>query len=347
MANVEIDLSLFVKKIKSQKWTIVKWAIFGSIIGVVIGFSMPKEYASTVVLAPESAGAGNSSQVGNFASMMGVNIGGANAEGINNDVYPQIISSTPFLMEFVDIPVNFDNREMALFNYMSDNQKMAWWGYIMSFPIKVYGWIRGANKAVGSNDVGNLYVLSDSLRIFKNNLASRIGISENKESKTFSLTVRMQDPVVATIVVDSLVAKLQKYITVYRTTKTRQELASTEKMRDEAQARYYQLDTNYAKKADRNQNIITRTGMIELDRLGNERDLAFQLYKQLASQTELTKIKLLEISSIATVIEPPIVPNEAESPNKKIIAIAFLFLGVVAALLKILIGMLRKENAYE
>ena len=66
---------------------------------------------------------------------------------------------------------------------------------------------------------------------------------------------------------------------------------------------------------------------MRIERLRNERNLAYNVWNQTASQVEVTKIKLQEETPIATVVEPAIVPDHAASPKKAMIFIAFAFLG--------------------
>ncbi len=75
--------------------------------------------------------------------------------------------------------------------------------------------------------------------------------------------------------------------------------------------------------------IRRRPGRIE--RLKNERDLKYDIYKQTAQQVSLLRFKLQEDTPIATIIEPAQVPLMAASPKKTLITVALTFLGFLAA----------------
>ena len=50
----EIDIMELISKLWKRKSMIIKWCIAGAIVGLVVGFSIPKTYTASTVLAPES-----------------------------------------------------------------------------------------------------------------------------------------------------------------------------------------------------------------------------------------------------------------------------------------------------
>lgn len=332
----EIDLTELLRAVWAQKRKLCKWGAIGLVAGIVIAVSIPKEYKTVVQIAPEGTVQAGQGQMSGIAAMMGVNIGGAATAGITEKIYPEIVKSTPFLLEFANIEVqNKDKQKMLLFDYLDKEQKAAWWSYIISAPMDAIGWVRGlfsADKpkqvAVDSIDIFNL---SEELRSFATNLSSRIIVEDDKKTSIYKVSAKMQDPMISAIVADSLVSKLQRYMTAYRTSKARADLAMNQKMLNEAQQQYYAADEIYANSVDKNQNLIMQSARVKVERLKNERDLAFSVYEQLATQVEMSKVKLQEETIIATIIEPASVPLIPDSPNKKLIVIAFTFLAIFAA----------------
>ena len=65
-----LDLLLLFKKIIKNRKKIYKAMIIGAIIGIIIGFSLPKEYTVKVSLSPES-GNSNGGGLAGIASMFG------------------------------------------------------------------------------------------------------------------------------------------------------------------------------------------------------------------------------------------------------------------------------------
>lgn len=51
----EIDLLELAKKIWASRGFVLKFCLYGLIVGLVVAFSIPKEYTTTIKLAPEVA----------------------------------------------------------------------------------------------------------------------------------------------------------------------------------------------------------------------------------------------------------------------------------------------------
>ena len=123
-----------------------------------------------------------------------------------------------------------------------------------------------------------------------------------------TIDVTMQDPLVSAMLADTVVTRLQEYITDYRTNKARKDLVYAEKLNSEAQQEYYKVQQKLADYADRNQGIATQSARITYDRLQNEASLAFNVYNQTAQQVQDAKAKVQETTPVYAVVTPPTVP---------------------------------------
>lgn len=327
----EIDLIALLNEIWGQRRRVIKWGIGGFIVGVVIAFSIPKQYESTIIIAPESrAQSGSMSQFGGLAAMAGINVGVASGgAGIDELVYPQIIKSTPFLSEFESIQIPYKGQQITLMQYLTKEQSGAWWNYIFGAPMQLVSWVLSSDSEQTVLD--NPKNPSDEKRRFESSLAQCLLVVADKKTRLMTMTVTMQSPEAALIVADSMLAKLTRYMTDYHTVKSRGDLQTSQQSLDQARIEYYKADSLYASVIDRNQNLISKSAQIKIERYQNERNIAFMAYQQLAQQTELYKIKLQEDTPIATVIEPARMADRATSPNKKLLVIAFTLLGAFIA----------------
>lgn len=341
----EIDLMDLLHKVWSARRRVVKYALIGAAAGLVIGFSIPKSYVTTIKLAPESK-AGNASGNGmaGLAAMAGINLNqNAGTDGITTAIFPDIVKSTPFLLEFAEVPVTLKpekqgvpGEEMTLFEYVTKHQKRAWWKYVTAFPGQALGWILSIGQTktehqLPSADSVCLFSLPPQYKTFVGTLNAMLSVQEDKKSSMLEAKVTMQDPMVSAIVADSLVSKLQKYMTAYRTRKTRQDLEQGIRQNAEAKVRYYEAEDRLVEAVDQNRTVSSEALRVRIERLRNEREIAYNIYNQTASQVEMTKIKLQEETPIATVVEPAIVPDRAAAPNKMMIFVAFAFLGAFLA----------------
>ena len=74
---IEINLIEIIKKLQSNRKSILKAIGLGFIIGSIIAFSLPKAYKVNIALSPESGLNGYSNSFAGMASMLGIGgIGG-------------------------------------------------------------------------------------------------------------------------------------------------------------------------------------------------------------------------------------------------------------------------------
>lgn len=336
----EIDLIELAQKIWAERKLVFKACGIAAVIGIVVAFSIPKEYETKVTLAPETTGGkGISGSMGALASMAGINLGGgANGEdALSPELYPNIVSSTPFLVELFN--VNVENKEgninTTLFDYMDNHQKSTWWSYILSAPFKALGWtmslFRGDEKEDGNNEVNPFSLTKDQQRVAEQ-ISKSITSSVDKKSGVITLAVTMQDPLISAALTDTVMKKLQNYIIDYRTNKARHDLAFTEKLYKEAKNSYYKAQQAYAAYTDGNMNVVMARYKTEQERLQNEMNLAYNVYNQVAQQLQMSKAKVQEITPVYTVVQPAVVPLKPSKPSKPLILIGFVFLAAFGSI---------------
>ena len=258
--------------------------------------------------------------MGALAAMAGINMGSSVGEdALYPDLYPDIVSSTPFLTELFDVKVKDDKEKVdtTLYVYLDEHQRAPWWGAIISAPFKVLGW--------------TISLFKDDEADIAEALSKRIAVSVDKKTGVTTLTVTMQDPLISASLTDTVMHRLQNYITEYRTNKARHDLAFTEKLYTEAKANYTDAQSKYASFVDANQNIILLSYRAEQERLQNEMSLAYNVYTQVAQQLQMAKAKVQEITPVYTVVQPATVPLRPSKPSKPMILIGFVFLAGVGS----------------
>lgn len=331
--TVEFDFIGIIQLLKSQWKRLLKACIIGGLLSIIIAYSIPKEFSSKVILAPEMSGeSGISGNLGSLAAMAGIDIGGLSGgeDAVYPELYPQIISSTPFLTDLMALDVRSTDGEIDtdLYHYLRYRQKHTWWSVAIQAPIKLVKRLvqNTPMDTVMPNPTADPMILSRSQLTVLKSLDKKIGASVDKGNNVISLTVTMQDPLIAATVAQQVSDNLQKYVADYRTAKARKDLAYTEILYMEAQQKYYDLQQTYARYADQHQNMVLNQYQIELDRLNNEQELAFNVYNQLASQRELARAKVQESTPVCVVLQPPYTPFKATSPKKMMMGILFVFL---------------------
>ena len=337
----EIDLMELAMKLWAQRKRIAKWCVCGAVAGLVVAFSIPREYTSSVKLAPEitdgKAGGGGLSAL---ASMAGFSAGSASgADAVYPQLYPDVVGSIPFLTDLFDVKVEtkVDHEVFTVRQYLENETRSPWWSMILGLPGKIIGLFKSSEDIDENHKLDNFQLTVDENRLV-DQLSKLVTASVDQKTSVVTIAVTMQDPLVSAILADTVVTRLQEYITDYRTNKARNDLAYAELLNEEARANYYDAQQRYASYLDHNQGIAFRSAQTERDRLENEASLAFSLYNQTAQQVQKARAKVQETTPVYAVISPATVPVKPVKPRKAMILIGFVFLAFVASAAWILFG---------
>lgn len=332
----EIDLMAILNKLKASKRFIIKVSIIGFIAGIVIAFSIPKEYTTSVILA-QSTASDKAGGLGALASMAGIDLQQSSGE-LSPVLYPDILASTPFMLGLFDIRVSDAEKEIdtTLYNYLLNHQKGAWWGYVMGAPAQVLALLRGSEEEEmeegDASAKSKIIVLSKEQEEILGSLKSRINISVDKKTGLTTIAVTMQSAAISARIADTVISYMQNYIVNYRTEKARQNLEYIEKLYDEAKINYFDTQQEYAKAMDANLSVVSaKYQATTLTRLQNEMNLAYGVYNQTAQQLQLAKIKVQDTKPVCVIIQPAVVPSNPSKPKKKIILAGFVFLAFAGA----------------
>ena len=329
----EIDLLELAKKLWLRRKAFYKVCGIAVIVALVVAFSLPKEYTVTVTLSPESGESGTGS-LGGLASMMGMSLGsGSSADALNITLFPDILSSNPFALELYEMPVTVEDEEnggtkqIPLNEYMV-SQRQPWWSWIMGLPGKAIGGILSLfkEKEEGGERTRDPFRLSLAETARLGAIKGSMSASVDKKTGVTTITVTLQDPVVTATVADSVVRKLQDYVTDYRTRKAIDDCAYWEKLYEDRQEEYYKAQQKYATYVDENKGLYTQKSKVEGERLQNDMNLAYQVYSQTAQQLQLVRGKVQEAKPVFAVVNPATVPIKASGPRKMMILVGFVFL---------------------
>lgn len=339
----EIDIMELISKLWKKRWMIIKWCVAGAIIGLVIGFSIPKTYKASTTLAPETEqrmGSGVSS----IASMMGVSLDNS-VDAISVEMFPDVVASTPFIYGLFDLPVTFERKDSVittdLLDYMLEYQKSAWWSYVIGAPFKALGWVMSIGKEKESDELPaelDPQNLPKKVRGVVKYFSENIIVTVDKKTGKTQISAEMQDPLVVATVVEAVMENLKAYMSDYRTSKVRQDVENLTVIYEQRKQDYYTAQQEYAKYADANKNVVLQSAQAERERLQQEMNLAYQVYSQIATQLEAARIKEQEAKPVFAVLEPVTIPNRKAAPSKAKMLVIFTFLAGCCAAAWVLFG---------
>lgn len=339
----EIDLVELVQKLQDNRKYILKAIGVGFIIGIIIAISIPKTYKVDITLSPESGQNGSSSNLAGTASMLGIGgIGGTSQDAVNSTMFPDLIKSTPFILEMYHVKVTpLKSKETIFLSEYIETQKKPWWSYILGLPGKTISGIISlfsSDNKIEKNKTIDPFRLTGEQSGKINAIKEALAANEDKKSGMTIVSATFQDPEVAAAVADSAVAKLQKYIIDYRTRKAQEDCNYLENLCKECKEEYHKAQKAYADFMDANRNVVLQRTQAEGTRLQNDMSIAFQIYSQVETQLQVARAKVQEAKPVFAIVEPATVPLSPSGPNKKIIIIAFMFLGFIGSSAWILFG---------
>lgn len=331
--ELQIDWMDILRQVLAIRKTLYKAAGVGLIIGILIALSTPKQYTVSITLSPEmGSGKSGGGLASMAASFLGGSVGADSPDALNATLAPDIVTSTPFLLELFNARVVSQNKQIdTTFTAYLDEQKSSWIGYVLKAPGMAIGGIR---SLFTDKEEETVTVQEGAIELNKKDAAKLKGLRKqitaevDKKTSITTLSVTLQDPKVAATMADTVVSKLQQYITTYRTSKAKEDCQYLEMLYKERQQEYYTAQQRYARYVDANSNMVFQSTMAERERLQNDMNLAYQVYSQVAQQLQVARAKVQEEKPVFAVVEPAVVPLNPSGTSRKVIVVGFVFLAV-------------------
>lgn len=315
------------------------------IIGAVRFSFTPDTYESVSVKLVEIDDQSQSAfgRLGSLVSLPGINFGSSAASGgISSDMYPEIISSKPFLIELVNEKFYFQSQQdsVLLKDYLIEDYSSKpmnfLFGFVSSIPNRVFSFFSDKETVVSpvvmsaleENGVSQKFLLfSNEEDLSSELLKSRIKVEE--EGKMITLSVKMPESLVAAELNNVIFEKIVKYVTDYKTKKMRSNLEFVEERALEAKSNFIKSQMALASFRDSNQGIISQRIRSREQQLEAEYNIAFNLYNTLNQELETSRIQLKKDTPIFSDFAPALVPNSPINMSFFKTLIIFAFLGIL------------------
>ena len=331
--ELEIDWMGILRQVLAIRKTLYKAAGVGLVIGILIALGTPKQYTVSITLSPEmGSGKSGGGLASMAASFLGGSVGADSPDALNAALAPDIVASTPFLLELFNARViSQDKRIDTTFTAYLDEQKSSWMGYILKAPGIA---IKSIKSLFSSEEEETVTTQEGAIELNEEDAAKleglrkQITVEADKKTGVTTLSITLQDPKVAATMADTVVSKLQQYITTYRTSKAKEDCQYLEMLYKERQQEYYTTQQRYARYVDANSNVVFQSTMAERERLQNDMSLAYQVYSQVAQQLQVARAKVQEEKPVFAVVEPAVVPLQPSGTSRKVIVVGFVFLAV-------------------
>ncbi len=341
----EVDLGKLFKEFwKKRKFISYVTGVF-LVIGILVAFTSKVEYQASCKLLSENQGS-TIPNIGGLASLTGFNIPiSKNSEQLSPKLFPEIIKSVPFQLDLIHEPIHFQILDSTMSSFI-------YFTHIASpsiFEQMTITSILGKIKNVFSKKIEEkteekidiLHVLPKEWSVIQN-LRERFKIEVTAKTGVIEVTTEMPDFYAAAQMTNILVKKLTAEVISYKTEKTKTNLFFIKDRYNECKTAYEKKQKILARYSDRNKNLSSSLVRIEYQRLQNDMDIAFEVYKNLASQLEQAKIKVKEETPVFKILDPVTLQQNPIKPKKKLIIFIFILVGMMSAIITILVKKLMK-----
>lgn len=309
------------------------------VVAMVITKSIPTYYKCEVMLAPEaSSGGNNMGQLASLASSLGVSLGGggsASGDAITPSLYPDLMKSTDFKTSLFPIKVHgkMDKTSMTYYDYLKNEWKTPWWEDFFGLM---------APEKMQDTLVNNFELTGEQARI-ASMIMKNVVCKIDKKTNLISISVTTQDPYIAALLADSVQARLQGFLTDYRTKKSRHDLEYAEMLLRQAKKDYEHARQKYVEFVDANQELVLESIRQKQTDLENDLQLQYNNYNTLSAQVLAYKAKVQEATPAFTTLQRATVPLGPAGPKRPQILLVSLLL----AALFTTIWVLYKEHQFK
>ncbi|WP_286971414.1 Wzz/FepE/Etk N-terminal domain-containing protein [Flavobacterium sp. UBA4854] len=283
--------ALFVVLKKEYK-IILLVILFFLIIGISYILIIPKEYISTGKIMPEVSYKASNGMGGlnELLKKYNGNIDVYNTEITSPELYAEIINTSEFCDYILAKEINTKRNEKISFKAYYD----------LKLKSKTSFFNREKSNFEANDKMTHYNIAKD--------IQTRIAVTIAKRNNLISVSVKMEDPVVAADIANFTIIYLIDYITKYRTEKTRQELRFIESL---------QKDVSN----DSSKNIQLKT----------------EIQSSLSASVIQMKIKIQEDTPTIQVLEKPQIPVFSSEPPTLRVFAEFIFLGLLTGVIIVLL----------
>lgn len=318
-----IAFSTILRRIWRIRKTLVKWEACGLLVGLVICFSIPKEYTTTIKLVPEKTTT-NVEMDALSESVLSILMNmGDDPDAYSKKLYAILMDNLDFFYDLLDL--EFEDSSHAhykLRDLLSSEFKHPWWYYFTTYPIDLCKEYLGATSYKVSS---RFMPTSQDVNIISE-LQKRVMLSEVERTGMLELEIQMQDPKVAAVLADTISSRLERLLADYRMAKYVNKVEYTKQRVAETQTNYHTLQDSLAFYQDCHNQLSHNVDRIKGERLRADRDIAFNVYSMSRIEEQAAEAKLLDNKSVFFTVEGARMAVKSSSPRKLVILSYVIFL---------------------
>ena len=337
--NLEEDsidiIALLIKVWKGKKIIIKTTAVF-FIIGCIVAVLSPVVYTSQTTFVPQVSGEelSTSKGLGSLASLAGINLNSSKETSdsyLSPLLYSKLAESEEFSYNIIkEEIINLNGNKLTIKEYLLSNKSSFNFNpiaFVKKYTIGLF--LNNKTKENNSDILKGYNFLSEEDFGLVNSFKVKFTIEISEKEGYIKVIATDKNAFVSTQLVEKVTKNLQSRIIKLRTNKIKERLEYSKQQYEIKQVEFDFLQKTLAEFKDSNKNISTAKFMSELQKLDSEYQLQQSILINLASEYNNNKIKLNKDTPIFSVIDEVSVPNGKSKPKRSLIALIWVFLGVV------------------
>lgn len=333
--NDIIDLKTLCRVIKERKKS---FAILQIVVLAIVSLYLtttPKVYQARVEIAPEISTDQNNNVTNMLRLLTQTSFINKEIDAIYPLMYPNVVFSDNFTADLFDVKVHTVDGSVSTtyYDYLKNHTRIPLWMQPIRWANKMFASkpsIKKGNKTVKEGQTV-LNLSKDEERILRRIQDNTVCVVDRKMG-ILTLVVSDQDPLVCTMMADTIAEHLKKFIIHYRTNKARTDYKFSDNIYKESQKNYEIAQKELidfvrghvsieradflAKKLDLEQEVKTKRAVLESN--------------EIQRFTNLSKIQ--ENTPVFSIIRKPFLPNKATYPKVALTIIFSLLLANIAML---------------
>ena len=353
----EIDLIALIKSIWNERKTIIYTTIAIIVIGLMIAIFSPVKYSASSVILPQVEDNNIMNNIGGglgaLAGLAGVNLSSmmGNNSSITPDLYPDIISSYPFLNELLENSFYFEKEAKTITLYdklyadtiSGFGSKILQYTILLPWTVKKMLSKKNEKQDIPQSVVNNgskLIIMDERLDEILKAASEMIYVEVDEKTGLINVGATIEkEPVAAAQLAQKVVDLLQKYIISNKTKQAQENLDFIEFRYLEQKKEFESIQKEFLEYRDAHRNLVPERISFRMQELNDAYNVAMNVSISLAQQLEQAKIAVKKETPVFSIIEPVKIPFERSSParTKIMIVSVFLggFLGIIVSLCKI------------
>jgi uncharacterized protein involved in exopolysaccharide biosynthesis len=322
-----IDLRLMIKKIWDNRRLFYKTLPIAFVLSCIYILGVPRTYDTKAMLAPEMDNSLSGGTLGSIAASFGLDLSEMQtSDAITPLLYPDLMEDNAFVTSMFNIKVKSLDGDIntTYYDYLKNHQKQTIW-FMPLFWLK--NLFKSDDDTTGAGD-GKFdpYQLSRDDNNIADAIRSNIKLSIDKKTGEITINTKAQDALICKTISDSIRARLQQFITDYRTNKARTDYEYYQKLTAEAKKEYEKVRQRYGSMSDATTNVSLRSVELKMQDMENDMQLKFNAYTTMSTQLQAAKAKVQERTPAFTIIQGAAVPVKPTGPKRMLFVLGMMFL---------------------